>query len=198
MEMTCDHRHLPIEGEELRFEQVGKFRAGAHEIEIPLGTKFVAIVPSLRVGWVKWREGFEEEIASEMHWGLIGDYYKLPSRAQLGETDPACWKYPDQDPWQEVDTMALMECKSGKAFTFVAATGDELKAIRRLAVIYGDMVCIDKTLLPIVALRTRSEQRGMLQLHRPFFEVVNWTRPPDGRSRRKSPTPNAPSLLNIE
>jgi hypothetical protein len=190
----CDDHILPVDGEQMRFESVGRYRAGEREIEIPLGTELVAIVPSLRAGWVRWRPGYEEEIASDIRWGLIGD------REQLGDLNPACRKYSDRG-WVPFNTLLLMD-KSGNAYTFIATTGAELHAIGRLSSIYGDAICIDKSVLPVVRLATRIEHhRGMLKIHRPFFEIISWTRPPrGGRGRKRSPLPpniDAPSLLNV-
>jgi hypothetical protein len=197
-----DRHYLLIDGKELRFEQVGKFRAGAQETEVPLGRRLVAIMPTLRVGWVKWRPDLEWEWPTEMHWGLVADGYKAPSRKSLGDNTPAGWRYPDRDPWQRLHTLLLVDFKNREKFAFIASTDDEVTAVARLAYIYGRMIRNDKRLLPIVALRTRSEKRGMVRIHRPFFEVVDWTRPPDGRSRRKSPSPpntDAPlQILNLE
>lgn len=99
---------LPLSGEALRFERAGRFRAGEAEREIALGSLFLANVPSLRNGWVRWRDDQPVAIMS----GFLRDGYRAPERADLGDLDPARWDYPDLDPWQRLSPSCSCICRA--------------------------------------------------------------------------------------
>jgi hypothetical protein len=165
---------------------MGKFRAGGEEIEIPLGTRLLAYMPSLTTGWIKWQDGWEGERAAASNWGFVGDGFKAPQRESLGDNDPAQW-WEHQDPWCPRHALGLIDIRTGEVFSFVALTRADVCALADLVSIY-----CKRGRLPIVELSTVSRCQGMLQIHRPKFEVIGWYR---GDAGENAPPPRVDAPL---
>ena len=77
----------------------GRFRFGPEKDEVAKGTKMIAGMNLLQIGWIKWRDG---EVVDE-RLGLLKDGHVPPNRSELGDTDPETWDNgrngEPRDPW---------------------------------------------------------------------------------------------------
>jgi hypothetical protein len=101
-----------IVGQLLKFSK-GDYVAGQQGEEIPMGTLLVAIMDSLRVGWVKW----ENNRPVEQLMGLLVDGYQPARRKDLGDEDSADWETNDdgsaRDPWQLTNQLVMSSVPTG-------------------------------------------------------------------------------------
>src|SRR5262249_10306077 len=85
---------------------------------IPDGTRFVAAMPMLKVGWQKWWDG--APAGHEL--GMQADGYRIPPRDSLGDNDESKWQLDSQgepkNPWQEAALLPLLNPKTGDVFTY--------------------------------------------------------------------------------
>jgi hypothetical protein len=177
-----------LTGEALRFEQVGRYRAGETEREVPLGTLFLVAMRSLRIGWARWC--YDDPVAIMS--GFVGAGYKAPERTDLGDVDPAQWDYPDLDPWQRFATLVLVDMRAMKPFTFITSTQGDMNAVAWLASAYSKQGLLA---LPVVRLRTISHRQGMLHVHHPWFQIVGWA---GGDDAEDAPTPKGDVPVLVE
>src|SRR5688500_6434316 len=76
-----------ITGDLLKFVK-GEYITGQDEGVISEGTKLVALMDELVIGWVRW----EGSKPIDLHIGRLVDGFKPPKRATLGDTDPQLWE----------------------------------------------------------------------------------------------------------
>jgi hypothetical protein len=109
-----------IEGTLLRFSK-GDYIAGQEEEQIPLGTRFVACMDSLKAGWVYWQNNAPDPAQERM--GLIIERFQPPKRKELGDLDPEEWERDGEgkprDPWQFTNHLILHD-EAGKVYTSTA------------------------------------------------------------------------------
>ena len=68
-----------IKGTMLKFNK-GDFLAGIENIGVPVGTKFVANMSEMLIGWIRW----EDQKPVEHRVGAVADSFKPPHRDMLG------------------------------------------------------------------------------------------------------------------
>src|SRR5262249_32776448 len=104
-------------GKFLKFVK-GDFFAGKENEEIPLGTKFVALMAQLTVGWIHWRDGMPDD----KRMGLLTECYKPPLRSELGDTDKTSWESDnngeEQDPTQYTNELPMRRVDTGEVYVF--------------------------------------------------------------------------------
>ena len=83
--------HIPyLIGDALIFHPAGKFRAGKSERLVPIGSEFLARMDALRIGWVKWKPGYEGEQVIEWQMALLASVQReeqmqlLPGPIRIG------------------------------------------------------------------------------------------------------------------
>lgn len=182
---------LPLSAEELRFEPVGRFRAGEAEREVPIGTLAIADVRSLQVGWVRYRNDQPVAVLS----GFVGAGYRAPERADLGDVDPRTWAFPDQDPWQDFSTLVLMSMPDMKFYSFITSRPGDWVTLAALASDYSKWGRRLKRGLPVVRLQTLSRRKGMLDIHYPFFKIIDWTGGDDDGADAPKPKGDVPVIV---
>ena len=69
----------------------GEYFYGQDKDEIPLGTKLIANMACLRIGFRRW----ENQRPVEEVMGLLLDGFRLPARAELGFLDKSTWEIQD-------------------------------------------------------------------------------------------------------
>jgi hypothetical protein len=137
--------------------------------EVPAGTEYMALVPELRIGWVR----FEHGKPAEHRIFLVRDGAKPPPRESLGYLEKHRWERPDLDPWQLQAMLPLAHTESGEISTFVtnsrggrAACGDLAKRYARYAT---------TSMVPVVSLRVASYEHGQYgEVFNPRFEIERW------------------------
>src|SRR2546426_814486 len=96
----------------------GDFFAGEDNDEVELGTRFVAMMPGLLNGWIKWEDG--HPVTHEM--GLVIEGFKAAKRDDLGDLDKSQWEEKDRDPWQRGNYVAFVDAKTKEVYTFASGS----------------------------------------------------------------------------
>jgi hypothetical protein len=170
-----------IEGMLLKFNK-GDFIAGKEGEEVPIGTKLVAIMDTLSVGWKQW----EDNVPGESRMGLVADGFQPPRRSDLGDTDKSKWETDDEDkkkdPWQFSNQLVMRDQEDGQVYTFVTASRGGLDAVGELCKVYGKAIRQKPDQYPVVELDCGSYQhrdRSIGRVKFPVFKVVAWVNKAD-------------------
>jgi hypothetical protein len=121
---------------------------------------------------VRWAPGFEEERVECAVMGYVRDGFHLPSRASLGDTDPARWPYPDRDPWRLLSLLGMRHPETKRRFTYLAVTAAESVAIAELCALYGRHASTRGCEADIPIIRLKAVRNG--GVHRPYFLIDGW------------------------
>jgi hypothetical protein len=169
-----------VVGRYLKFNK-GDYLAGQDSTEIPIGTRLMADMGTLEVGWIKW----VDKKPADQDMGLLGDTrYKLKRRDELGDTDKDLWEVDQdgkhRDPWVLVNQIVLLDPDrpdlTDEAFTFTTSSKGGLRAIGGLCEAYSKERRMLGNVLPVVELGVETydhEQYGRLKS--PKFKIVGWT-----------------------
>jgi hypothetical protein len=177
-------------GELLKFNK-GDYLAGQNNREIPIGTRLIANMDSLEIGWVRWENGRREP-----RMGRIVDGFVPARRAELGDNDRDLWPANDdgepRDPWQFTNNLVLAAETDGELFTFTTDSNGGRDAIGKLCTEYGKELHRHPDDWPIIELDGDSylhsnKQRGRIKF--PILKIVSWS-PKDG----EAPAPSNPNL----
>jgi hypothetical protein len=159
----------------LKFSK-GDFLRGQDGEVVPIGTKFVADMPNLTTGWVRWNSG----APTERILGRVGQGWVPPRRAELGDADKAVWETDTEgrprDPWQMSNELPLIS-KDGSVETFATSSRGGLNAIGELCKVYGRQMRSTPGKLPMISLNVGSYQHSNREFGRikyPVFEIVGW------------------------
>jgi hypothetical protein len=171
-------------GELLKFSgKTGIWSAGSQGLEIAKGTKLVAILPAMQVGFVKWKGGeLVDQVfkpAAEVGADLRG------LRAELDDTDRSLWPADEDgrpaDPWKEAAMLPMLSQETGAKFTFSTSSVGGTAACKRLTAAYVQQLrAAPETTsgcLPVVELRSTSYQHTIKQrgtIFNPVLEGVDW------------------------
>jgi hypothetical protein len=107
-----------IIGQLLKFDKNGKhWMAGRddEEVILPIGTRLIAYVAGVHLGWVHWVDGRP----AEHDLGLVaqGDHLRMKERSELGDLDETLW--PERgDPWQKTAYLFLTDPKTQQLYTY--------------------------------------------------------------------------------
>jgi len=166
-----------IVGKLLKFSK-GEYLAGQDNNEVEEGTKLIANMDELMIGWQKWEDGKP----SDTQLGRVADGFRPPSRSSLGDTDESVWERDDRgaprDPWQLTNYLILKEAEGDQVFTFTTSSKGGVSAIGELAGAYGKAMRQRPDEYPIVALNVRSykhSNKAYGKIFTPKFDVVGWT-----------------------
>jgi hypothetical protein len=165
-----------IVGELLRFNK-GDWLSGQDQEDVDLGTRLVANVAELMIGWNKWVGGAVED----MRMGRVCDGFQPPARSTLGDTDESEWETDDdgnpRDPWQRTNYLILKDEAGDQLYTFAASSKGSINAIGELAGAYGKRIRQKPDDLPVVALgagkyQHKNKAYGWIKF--PKLDVVGW------------------------
>ena len=190
-----------ITGQLLVFTKFGEYKAGQDKLDVPAGTKLVAGIPSLRVGWVKW----VGNKPADMRMGLIVEGFAPPLRGDLGDIDEDSWERFDdgrpRDPWQFTNYLQMLDEEDGSIYTFATASKGGLSAVGELCKAYGERIRTSPDDVPIVELGMRSylhPNKSFGEIRTPQFDVVGWVEMPpqllaaaNGKGAEKAEKPKA-------
>jgi hypothetical protein len=154
----------------------GSFYAGESNDQVPLGTKFVANIDELLVGWLRWENGRPVE----HRMGRVADKWRAPPRSELGHHEQALWDVgadgKPADPWQFVNYLPLMD-ERGEIFTFTTSSRGGLSAIGTLSGQYGRQRAKHPDEFPVITLGANSYQHQVKSYGRiqyPEFHLIMW------------------------
>jgi hypothetical protein len=183
-----------IEGMLLRFSK-GDYLAGQDSEEVPLGTRFTAVMDSLSVGWVCW----QANAPIEQRMGLVVEGFQPARRNDLGDHDKASWERDNdgepRDPWQFTNYLILHKVDGGEVFTFTTSSKGGLGAIGELAKAYGKTMRQRPGQYPVIELDVGSYQhrdRSLGRIKYPVFKIVDWMAKDSGNSSPATPPKSLP------
>lgn len=162
-------------GDRLNFNK-GDWVYGQDAKDMPLGTRFVANMDQLLVGWIMW----EDKKPVEQIMGLVGEGYTPQRRHELGHSDKEEWPTDDdgkpQDPWQLTNYLVLRN-DEGDLFTFTTSSVGGRGAIGELCKIYGKEMRQRPNEYPVIEIGTgkykhSDARRGWIKF--PTLAVVGW------------------------
>jgi hypothetical protein len=154
----------------------GDYTAGEDDESIPAGTKMVAAMDLLTLGYVHWTAGKPDEHRMV----LVADGVQPPRRAELGDSDPAQWekdaKGEPRDSWQLSQYLPMID-QTGELFTFSTSSRGGIGALAALARTYARGRAGHPERFPVVELRVDSYQHsnsayGKIKV--PAFKAVGW------------------------
>ncbi len=168
-----------IVGQLLKFSK-GDWLVGQDDEELKSGTKLVANMNSLMVGWIKW---VDNKPAEQLMGSLI-EGFQPKRRSELGDTDEDQWEVGTdgkaRDPWQFTNYLLMKPPGKGKddeLYTFSTSSRGGLSAIGTLCKAYGKEMRAKPDQLPIVELGVDSYNHPNKEFGRikvPLLTVVGW------------------------
>lgn len=167
-------------GQYLSFDS-GEFQYGQNKAELKLGSRLVANMPGLRVGWRRWYGGQVTDDLTE----LLAECRPMQRRNDLGDEDVALWEKPKatpnnptpapRDPWQITNILELMG-EDGETYIFSTGSKGGIGAIGRLCTAYGKERRMRPGMLPIIELgRDSYMHKEYGKTYFPVFTIVGWT-----------------------
>jgi hypothetical protein len=163
-------------GDLLKFSK-GDYTAGQNGREIKAGTKLVANMASLKVGFVKW----EDSRPVEHCMGRVVDGFKPLRRNELGDTDRELWSVDDngspRDPWAFTNTIEFAGIGDGELYTFSTSSKGGISAIGELSQNYGEEVDAHPHEWPVVELGVGSyahSNKAFGRIKFPTLKIVGW------------------------
>ena len=167
-----------IVGELLKFSK-GDWLVGKDGEDIAMGTRLVAAMDELMVGWLKW----ENSKPVDMRMGRVIDGHVPEKRAELGDTDAAAWETDDntgkpRDPWQLTNYLIMKDETGDQLYTFAPSSSGGISEVGRLSGVYGKTTRQRPDEFPIVALGVDSymhSNKAYGRIKTPVLKVVGWT-----------------------
>jgi hypothetical protein len=179
-----------ITGTLLKFAK-GDYLAGAHSRAIAVGSRFIANMHSLSIGWIRWSNGKP----ADTRMGRVVDHFKPAWRNDLGDNDSALWEVDDngvpKDCWQFTNTLEMADPETRELFTFSTSSKGGRKCLGRLCQTYGDERDRHPDEWPIIELGINSYQHSNKAYGRikdPVFTIVGWI-PKDADAPASAPMP---------
>ncbi|ACL60612.1 hypothetical protein Mnod_5783 [Methylobacterium nodulans ORS 2060] len=165
-----------IVGDLLRFNK-GDWLAGQDQDELEIGTRLVANLPELMVGWVKWVDGKPED----QRMGRVADGFVPPSRASLGDLDEEEWETDEEgrprDPWQKTNYLLLKAEEGDQLYTLAGSSSGMLTAIGTLAREYGKRIRMRPDEVPVIELgRDKYKHKVYSWVKVPVLKIVGWVK----------------------
>jgi hypothetical protein len=161
-----------LDGVRLKFNK-GEFLAGSHDTIVPIGTKLVALMHTLRVGFTKWRQG---KPAGDYRMGYVFEGFKPPRRSELDDFESDNWEVDKngdrRDPWQFSNEVALVDPATKAIYTFASGSRGGLGALGELSNTYGKEAPAET--YPLISLETGNYQhddRAIGRVRFPKFDV---------------------------
>jgi len=165
-----------ILGKLLKFSK-GDYVAGEDDESVPHGTRMVAAMDLLTIGYVKWIDG--KPVEHRMV--LVASGEKPPRRGELGDDDPAQWPDKDtkgepRDPWALTQYLPLI-AEDAELFTFSTSSRGGIGALAGLARAYARGRGAHPNKFPVVQLGVDAYQHSNNSYGRikvPTLKLVGW------------------------
>jgi hypothetical protein len=153
-----------------------KFRKGHFylgDVEIPIGTQFVAHMSGWRRGWRKWRDN---EVIVD-HMVLIIDDHREPlERNELDDLDPEYWPPNDDgerlDPWSLESQLPLERVETGELLLFTTSSFGGRLAVEILAQKYARSITRGLPTIKLGVGEFSTKKYG--RVARPDFQITSW------------------------
>jgi hypothetical protein len=165
-----------IVGKLLKFSK-GDYLVGEDNEEVPKGTRYVANMDELMVGWIRWEDGKP----TDQIMGRVSEGYQPPKRNTLGDDDKDKWgvdaQGAAQDPWAFSNYLILKATDSDELFTFTTSSRGGLNAIGELCKAYGKAMRQRPEDFPVIELDVGSYQHSNKAFGRikfPILKTVDW------------------------
>lgn len=165
------------EGQFLSFSK-GEYVYGQNKDELPIGTRLVANMPGLRIGWRFWSGGKVVNDRTE----LVSDGRPEERRADLGDLDTATWERDNEgvprDPWVLTNILELADPEKGLAFLYSTTSSGGRRAVGRLCTEYAREYRMRDGMLPIIELGRDSymhKNREYGKIYNPVLKIIGWT-----------------------
>lgn len=165
-----------IVGTLLKFNK-GDWLSGQDNDEVEAGTRLVANMEELMVGWIRW----EDNKPTDQIMGRVAEGYQPPKRHELGDNDKDQWETDDRgqprDPWQFSNYLILKAEKGDELFTFAASSRGSINAVGELCKVYGKAMRQRPDEFPIIKLDGGSynhPNKAYGRIKFPILEVVGW------------------------
>ncbi|MEY9493727.1 hypothetical protein [Bradyrhizobium elkanii] len=164
-----------IVGTLLRFTK-GDYLAGQDDVEVPIGTKFVANMDELMVGWIRW----EDNRPTDHVMGHVSANYQPPRRNELGDTDKAMWEVDSQgkerDPWQFSNYLLFKGVKDEELYTFASSSKGGLNALGDLCKAYGKVMAQHPDDWPVIELGGgHYDHKEFGRTKVPVLKITGWS-----------------------
>lgn len=154
----------------------GEYLYGANDEEVPLGTRFVANMAGLTIGWKRWSQ--KKATDEIMH--LLTDPTPQKRRSDLGDHDQAMWEIDEKDgkkrdPWQFANELTLVGIESGDEFIFAVSSKGGIGAVGELCKTYGSLYRQRPGMVPVIELQRDSYQHKEFgKTYFPVLKLVDW------------------------
>jgi hypothetical protein len=164
---------VAAQAQEMRLLKFAKGKWYVGDDELPAGREFMAHVPQLAHGWVKFVDGK----VAEQRVGIVADGFEHATRDELGDTDESKWEKDGagapRDPWTSQYYLPLEDAETGELLTFVTGSQGGNSAIGRLT---NQFVRNVRRGLPLVRLAAGSyKHKNFGRVEVPEFAVTGWT-----------------------
>jgi hypothetical protein len=153
----------------------GQYATSPADTIIPIGTRAVAAMNHLQIGWVRWEDG----VPSDPRMGLLAERFSPPRRNELGDTDKSQWSLKPagtvKDPWAFTNHLPLILEGSKEVFTFVVGTVTGVTAVSNLIDAYSDTMRAGQ--LPVIVLasgRFRHRDPAIGWVPVPFLPIASY------------------------
>ena len=173
----------------------GEYLYGPDDELIPLGTRFIANMPGLRVGWKRWAAGRVTDDLLE----LLADGVPPRRRSDLGDLDQGLWELDDRkqprDPWQFTNELVLRGLETGDEFVFATSSKGGLGAVGELCKAYGRLYRQKPGLLPVIELQAdHYTHKTFGKTYYPVLKLVDWIAETDAAGQSTEVETAAPAV----
>lgn len=159
----------------LKFEK-GEWSIGADGEEVPLGTRLVANMAGLKIGWQRW----ENKKPDREVMGLVAEGYQPPRRHELGDEDKGLWEKDEKtgvprDPWQLTNVLPLKSANGEVDAVYSTSSRGGIGAIGQLCKDYGKLFMQKPGMLPVIEIGSDSYKHPDYgKVFTPTLKLVDW------------------------
>jgi hypothetical protein len=164
-----------VQGSLLKFNK-GEWLAGEKQEIVPNGTRVIAAVDQILMGWVFWEDGKPTD-----HRMVLVSSGEAPARrAELGDLDQSRWEKDAsgelRDPWAMTFYVPMVD-DTGEVFTFSTTSRGGKNAVADILRHYSRNRNSNPGKFPVMALESDTYQHSNAQYGRikyPVFKQVGW------------------------
>lgn len=165
-----------IVGRLIKFGKDGTFITADDDGEVSEGTDFTVLADQTLIGWLRFHN---DGTPPDRVMGLLYDGFRMPARAELGDTDKADWPAGlsglPEDPWRHHIYLVLQHADTAELFTFATSSMTGRRAVGNLLRHYDRTRRTHPDELPVIKLKVggfqhRDERIGWVST--PVFAVV--------------------------
>jgi hypothetical protein len=166
--------------------RTGDFKAGKANKNMN-GVRLLAETPDAMCGHQRIERGQKPIYCI----GRVADGFQPLEREQLGDTDSRLWIDPENDPWQEVSMLPMLDLENREIFLFTTSSDGGRDAVATLLDGYLDNLKNhpdDSAKQPLVTLANDNyTNAGGKKIFFPVFEIDGWAERPPALRHIKPP-----------